>query len=142
MYWRVYLPASMLAWGSELRFSRRIIIFALVLGSASSASAWEAMYQFHNSQTVGEYTCSSSTEAASISPSTLAICVDLTILSRSTFVQMLANRPQCLKVRRCFCNRAVYTSKSFENKRNSIHSVSRYLMAGGVRFGYLSSFQS
>ncbi len=37
-YWRVYLPASMLAWGSELRFSRRITIFAFDLGSESSAS--------------------------------------------------------------------------------------------------------
>lgn len=37
-YWSVYLPASMLAWGSELRFSRRITIFAFDLGSESSAS--------------------------------------------------------------------------------------------------------
>ena len=37
-YCRVYLPASMLAWGSELRFSRRITILAFDLGSESSAS--------------------------------------------------------------------------------------------------------
>ena len=38
-YWRVYLPASILAWGSELRLSRRMIILAFDLGSESSASA-------------------------------------------------------------------------------------------------------
>ena len=40
-YWMVYCPHSILAWGSELRFSLRMIIFALVLGSASSASDCE-----------------------------------------------------------------------------------------------------
>ena len=69
-YWRVYLPASMLACGSELRFNRRITIFALDLGSDSSASA-----------------CSSSTVAASIRPSILAICVDLTIMLSGGFVK-------------------------------------------------------
>ena len=34
----MYLPVSMLAWGSELRFSRRKTILAFDLGSESSAS--------------------------------------------------------------------------------------------------------
>lgn len=37
-YCMVYLSASMLAWGSEFRFSRRMTILAFDLGSASSAS--------------------------------------------------------------------------------------------------------
>ena len=41
MYWRVKLPASMLAWGSEFLFSRLMTILALVLGSDSSASDCE-----------------------------------------------------------------------------------------------------
>lgn len=39
---KVYWPASILAWGSELRFSRRMTIFAFCLGSVSSASDCEA----------------------------------------------------------------------------------------------------
>lgn len=37
-YCNVCLPASMLAWGSELRFNFRMIILAFDLGSVSSAS--------------------------------------------------------------------------------------------------------
>lgn len=37
-YCMVYLSPSMLAWGSELRFSRRMTILAFDLGSESSAS--------------------------------------------------------------------------------------------------------
>jgi hypothetical protein len=36
----VYLPHSIVAWGSELRFKRRIIILAFDFGSDSSASDW------------------------------------------------------------------------------------------------------
>jgi len=57
-------PDSMLARGSEFRFSRRKIIFTCCLISASSCSD-----------------CSSSTDAARGTPSSLAICVDLTILA-------------------------------------------------------------
>ena len=60
-------------------------ILAFVFGSARSASAYQDFCQSGDVAEKGEeQTCSSSTEAASIRPSILAICVDLTI---STFLQ-------------------------------------------------------
>ena len=67
-YCRVNLPASMLACGSELRFRRRIIIFAFDLGSASSASVCEDVSLQAGFGGRRMRTDSSSTEAASIRP--------------------------------------------------------------------------
>lgn len=75
MYCRVYLPASILAWGSELRLSRRMIILAFDLGSESSTSACrEAVVRLYPGTSIGFgiRTCSSSTEAASIRPEKLS----------------------------------------------------------------------
>lgn len=69
----LYLSDSMLACGSELRFSRRIIILAFDLGSASSDSDFEDGTLADACAGVACpkcITCSSSMEAASIRPAT------------------------------------------------------------------------
>lgn len=57
-YCMEYLSASMLACGSELRFSRRITILAFVLGSASSDSdfgKWKISYCSQKKGMPGRY---------------------------------------------------------------------------------------